>query len=174
MHSCTHTAASHLACTQTRVAARGAWDTQAAIAAANGTDGPQSGPPMRKSKKARQMEKAEQARKDAEAKKVKEEASARWKAESAQFREAMKNNRLIAQVRPDIRSVHISLSYYTGLRTRSPRLITRSILNCCYCKRFFVFVRTNQCRRRRMGHLSLRSTLGRRRNNRLRTVRTHC
>jgi hypothetical protein len=129
---------------------------------------------MRKSKKARQMEKAEQARKDAEAKKVKEEASARWKAESAQFREAMKNNRLIAQVRPDIRSVHISLSYYTGLRTRSPRLITRSILNCCYCKRFFVFVRTNQCRRRRMGHLSLRSTLGRRRNNRLRTVRTHC
>ena len=53
---------------------------------------------MRKSKKARQMEKAEQARKDAEAKKVKEEASARWKAESAQFREAMKNHRLIAQV----------------------------------------------------------------------------
>ena len=68
---------------------------QAAIAAANGADNPT---PMRKSKRARQQAKAEQARKDAEAKKVKEEASARWKAESAEFRKAMRNNRLITQV----------------------------------------------------------------------------
>lgn len=68
---------------------------QAAIAAANGTD---NAAPLRKSKRARQQEKEEKARKDAEAKKIKEQASARWKAESAQFREAMRNNRLIAQV----------------------------------------------------------------------------
>lgn len=53
---------------------------------------------MRRTKKARQQAKAEQARKDAETKKIKEEASARWKAESDQFRQAMKNSRRIAQV----------------------------------------------------------------------------